>query len=265
MAAFQSALEALTDDRWNALTTQEKLNTLQAIENEVAEREGRASCQVSGRYIPSTPEGVTLGYYNRGMRDITINTEQLMEQSQYGNDYRVHLDTVLHEGRHAYQHQAVMGEIIHAEPEQVKAWADNMAPGHYITFERNPRAYAAQPIERDAREFARDAAFAIEQERDALLEKLSMNREPASGASAEELTGREQIEAQMEQGRASERGPDRAGAQRDEIERQSQASEREGYGRGNSMREEIEAQMAGGGAHAQEQTRGAEQSRGRGY
>lgn len=172
MENYSAALQSLNDEKWQRLSVPEKLSLLQEIENETAVREGRNPCLVTGEFIPSDDTGVTLGYYNRGTRKITINTEQLEPQSQYGNDYRVHLDTILHEGRHAYQHQAVLSEIEHEPPEQVSEWRDNMAPGHYITYERNPRGYYAQPIERDARAFAAERIPEIEKERDLLLEKM---------------------------------------------------------------------------------------------
>ena len=173
MDDYDSVLQALTDGNWNSLNVDEKLNVLQAVENEIAVREGRQPCQVSGEFIPSSDDAVTLGYYSQTTRDITINTEQLAPQSKYGNDYKVHLDTILHEGRHAYQHQVVLGEIEHPDPQIVQSWADNMAPGHYITYERNPRGYYSQPIERDARDFAREKAITIEQEKE-----LALNPEP---------------------------------------------------------------------------------------
>lgn len=173
MGDYNMALHYLTDDRWNSLTVYEKLHVLQTVENAVAFREGRHACQVSGEFIPSSDDAVTLGYYSQTTRDITINTEQLAPQSKYGSNYKVHLDTILHEGRHAYQHQVVLGEIEHPDPQVVQSWADNMAPGHYITYERNPRGYYSQPIERDARDFAREKAITIEQEKE-----LALNPEP---------------------------------------------------------------------------------------
>ena len=167
MTDYYSALRALNDETWKLLNTNDKISLLQSIENEVSAREGRQPCQVSGEFIPSSDEGIILGYYSQSTRSITINTEQLVPQSKYASNYRVHLDTILHEGRHAYQHQVVLGEIEHKDYEAAQAWADNMAPGHYISYEKNPRGYYYQPIERDARDFAREKAAAIEQEKEA--------------------------------------------------------------------------------------------------
>lgn len=172
MSSYNDALQSLSAEEWSKLSVQEKLDTLQAVENEVAVREGRSPCKVQGQYIQSDSRGTTLGYYSRADRTITINTEQLDSNSKYGNDYKVHLDTVLHEGRHAYQHQAVRGEIKHENTEELAAWTDNMQPGHYVTFEKNPRGYFAQPIEQDARSYAKSAMVGIENDKQLLKEQM---------------------------------------------------------------------------------------------
>lgn len=171
MASYNDALQSLSTEKWNQLSVQEKLDVLQAVENEVASRDGRSPCKVQGQYIQSDGRGITLGYYSRTDRTITINTEQLEPSSKYGNDYKVHLDTVLHEGRHAYQHQAIIGEVKHDNKEELVAWTDNMQPGHYITYEKNPRGYFSQPIERDARGYAQNTMTVVEKDKTLLREK----------------------------------------------------------------------------------------------
>lgn len=169
MLGYSVALHLLTNSNWGRLQDNEKIAVLQAIENEVATREYRNPCQIVSEYIPSDEDGITLGYYNRGNRLITINAEQFDPQQKYGDDYRTMVETVLHEGRHAYQHQAVLGEIEHSNPDELAAWSENMQPGHYITFERNPRGYYNQPIEKDARNFASEYLNLLENEKEELI------------------------------------------------------------------------------------------------
>lgn len=171
MSNYSAALQNLTDETWRGLQVDEKLAVLRAIEQETALREGRQPCKVVGEFIPSGEDGITLGYYNRGTRLITINTEQLDPQGKYGNNYGRMVNTILHEGRHAYQHQAVTGEIEHDDKKELAAWADNMQPGHYITYERNPRGYFNQPIERDARSFAEERLRLLEADKAKILEE----------------------------------------------------------------------------------------------
>lgn len=202
MSTYEDALRQLTPEAWSKLNEQQKLDTLQAVENEMAAREGRTPCTVKGSYIQSDSRGITMGYYSRADRTITINTEQLDPNSKYGNNYTAHLDTVLHEGRHAYQHQAVLGEVKHDNDAELAAWKDNMKPGHYISYEKNPRGYYAQPIERDARSFAQGATVAVENDKQLLKEKMAMEqnspkvlrRDPAELHSA----GQRNIEAILE-------------------------------------------------------------------
>lgn len=277
MDSYNYALQFLTDEKWNSLNVYEKLNLLQIIENEVAVREGRQPCLVSGSFIPSSNDGIVLGFYSKATRNITINAEQLDPQSKYGSDYRVHLDTILHEGRHAYQHQAVLGEIEHADAQAVQAWADNMAPGHYITFERNPRGYYFQPIEKDARDFARDKAITIEQEKEVALNPdmkplvlardkdelwaaglrniediLEVKRDDyrdkgiVDGPEMEQLIARDRVELLMEFERDAFPGQAQMHAERDDIEQlfddvEMEAAEQDKQ----SMREAIEGQMDG--------------------
>ena len=33
-------------------------------------------------------------------------------------------------------------------------WAENLKPGHYVSFEDTPEGYKSQPVEQDARDFA---------------------------------------------------------------------------------------------------------------
>ena len=83
MTDYYSALRALTDETWNSLNVDDKISLLQSVENEVAAREGRQPCQVTGEFIHSSDKGITLGYYNQSTRGLTINTEQLVTQSKY--------------------------------------------------------------------------------------------------------------------------------------------------------------------------------------
>ncbi len=64
------------------------------------------------------------------------------------------LDTVFHEGRHAFQRAATSNPNLHSvERLQAETWADNFI--NYIGPNRvNMRRYFSQPVEVDAREFA---------------------------------------------------------------------------------------------------------------
>lgn len=98
------------------------------------------------------------GAYNWKERKAVFNIALLMVDGQNEKfDYCVRetLDTIIHELRHAVQHKAVeQPGFWDVEEERRLAWANNMAPGNYIPPQANIRAYANQPIERDAVTFA---------------------------------------------------------------------------------------------------------------
>jgi len=146
--SYQDSLHLLNDSEWSKLSIQNRTSVMQSVENEVARREGRTPCNVSLFSEPPKDGRIIAGQYNRENRNIEINDYHLRGKS---SDC---LDTILHEGRHAYQNQAVSSEINHYNKAEVDAWRNNMKPGHYIQPEENRRAYYRQPIEADAREYA---------------------------------------------------------------------------------------------------------------
>jgi hypothetical protein len=146
--SYQDSLHLLNDSEWNKLPVQNRAAVLQSVENEVARREGCPPCNVS--LFSEAPKNGTIsaGRYNPSSGDITLNAYYLTASP---TDC---LNTVLHEGRHGYQDKAVNGEINHHNQAELKSWRDNMKPGHYISPEKNRRAYYRQPLEADAREYA---------------------------------------------------------------------------------------------------------------
>ena len=146
--SYQDSLHLLNNSEWNKLSLQNRAAVMQSIENEVARREGRPPCNVS--LFSEAPRNglISAGKYNRANGSIEINAYHLN-----GNTDGC-LNTIMHEGRHAYQHKAAKGEIPHYNQAELKAWRDNMKPGHYIEPEKNRRAYYNQPLEADAREYA---------------------------------------------------------------------------------------------------------------
>ena len=98
------------------------------------------------------------GAYNWKDRKAVFNIAMLMvdgQNKQFDYCVRETLDTIIHGLRHAVQHKAVeQPGFWNVEEERRKSWAVNMAPGNYISPKANIRAYARQPIEKDAVSFA---------------------------------------------------------------------------------------------------------------
>jgi len=62
------------------------------------------------------------------------------------------LETILHEGRHAYQHHLINKKKLRFFDFKAKRWKKNYAG--YITSTDDPLLYSMQPIERDAQKYA---------------------------------------------------------------------------------------------------------------
>lgn len=163
---YQEALSWFCHEKWKNLSLEKKVESLQAVENEIARRCHRLPCEVKAVFMQPCRNGIQLGGYSPVSKDIVLNADQLMPESEYGDNYRNALDTVLHEGRHAYQDQAVSGCVYHENVRELQEWKANMEPGGYIAFSQNPRAYYQQPIEKDARAFAENMGRQIEQEKE---------------------------------------------------------------------------------------------------
>ena len=98
------------------------------------------------------------GAYNWKEKKAVFNIALLMvdgDHEQFAYCVRETLDTIIHELRHAVQHKSIeQPGFWNVEDEVRNAWANNMASGNYIRPEVDMRAYAMQPIERDAVTFA---------------------------------------------------------------------------------------------------------------
>ena len=146
----QEATEALSDiqefrtEEWRNLDDAQRLDALREAESRMAETQGRPPVEVKVEQMES---GV-YGGYNRKDGVIRISQEHLRS-----SETAEVLDTVVHEGRHAYQHYAVEHPGFHPNQAEVEAWDWNMQ--HYLSPEMlGQRAYMQQPIEADAYAYA---------------------------------------------------------------------------------------------------------------
>lgn len=148
-------IEDIKYENWTSLEVSEKEVVLNAVEERIAEIECRPACPV--RLVP-LEEG-QWGGYNPETKDITINS-LYVEQSDYGT-YREIVDTLIHEGRHAYQDYNVNVAEIHPRHSEVAGWAETMEGGKWgywgdCSSLLGQRLYEQQSIEIDARNFAAD-------------------------------------------------------------------------------------------------------------
>ena len=100
-----------------------------------------------------------LGGYNPETKDITLNVEMLKSNNPAA--LRETLDTIIHEGRHAYQDYNVNECEVHSRHSEVVSWAETMEGGKWgycggSSSLLGQRLYEQQSIEIDARNFAAD-------------------------------------------------------------------------------------------------------------
>ncbi|MBD5352148.1 MAG: hypothetical protein HDR86_04905 [Bacteroides sp.] len=158
-----SECDEIKYENWINLELSEKESVLNALEERIAEIECRPACPI--RLAPL--EERQWGGYNPVSKDITINSNYA-ECADFAT-YREIIDTLVHEGRHAYQDYNVTQNEIHPRHSEVASWAETMEGGKWgywgdcSTF-LGQRLYDQQSIEIDARNFAGD-----------VLDKLNLN------------------------------------------------------------------------------------------
>lgn len=157
--------EELRWENWQNLELTEKVEVLNDIESRIAAIEHRPPCPVrignDMGQLEVTSYGVFghLGGYRTGHKDITLNPELLTSDNPMV--YREMLDTLVHEGRHAYQDYNVNVCEVHPRHSEVASWSETMAGGKWgywgdCSNELGQRLYEQQAIEIDARNFAHD-------------------------------------------------------------------------------------------------------------
>lgn len=146
-----AGVDELKFDNWQVLSPSERLEVLQKAENKIAEIEHRESCPIITKDMP---EG-HFGYYSPNSKAITINVQYIY--SADFNSYKETLDTLIHEGRHAYQDYNISEREVHPRSGELANWKWNEDVIGYQSAELfGFKTYAMQPVETDARAFAND-------------------------------------------------------------------------------------------------------------
>lgn len=173
IASYLENIEDLHYERWCKLSLEERTNLLNQIEDKIALIEHRPPLAVE--VIEMDPK--TLGYQDSTNNKIALNSLYVSS-----NDPALHrevVDTIIHEGRHAYQHYNVDVKTIHESWSEVQSWKENFYDPNYkyytstgtwvlIPFNDGSihnvdfRLYYYQPVEIDARDFAADVMRKLE-------------------------------------------------------------------------------------------------------
>lgn len=143
-------IEGTDYTEWQRLSPQQRVEMLQKVENAAAKIAHRESCPI---IVKSLGEN-HFGYYSPETKTITLNSDYLKGD---GESYKMSLDTVIHEGRHAYQDYNLHERQVHSSPGDLTNWYLN----HYKYGYQDVQTfgfcrYWMQPVEADARKFAED-------------------------------------------------------------------------------------------------------------
>lgn len=142
-------IESLQFENWENLSIDERVEALQELENKVAEIAHRPPMDVN---VEELDPG-TAGYFDG--KQLVIAEHDLALNDK--NAYKEVLNTLLHEGRHAYQNYNLDVKVVEENQELVDSWKVNLAILGYendMVDEMGFWRYYAQPIEVDARAYA---------------------------------------------------------------------------------------------------------------
>lgn len=112
-------------DNWVSLSLKEKEKVLNSLESRIADIEHRPPCDIRLEKLRDDQ----WGGFNPVTKEITINSS-FVKQSDYGTYCEV-VDTLIHEGRHAYQDYNVNVAEIHPRHSEVESWSENMEGGKW--------------------------------------------------------------------------------------------------------------------------------------
>lgn len=168
-----SEMPEIRYENWKNLSVEERVAVLNRIEQCAAAIEHRPPVRV----VAENMRGMDFGYFSNSQGKIAINVKYLER-----NDPAMHremIDTIIHEGRHAYQHYNVDVKVIHESASEVRTWAENFYDPKYQYYQaghqRVPirmldgsvrdvdfRLYYYQPVEIDARNYTSEVMAKLE-------------------------------------------------------------------------------------------------------
>ncbi len=152
-AVALAGVEGLAPRTWEHLTDTERTEVLQEAERRLAAIEGRPAAPI---VVQEMAPGLN-GYFEPATGVLHINQALVSDP----NDLAKTVDTVAHEGRHAYQHHVVDHPAADTDAGELAAWTVNF--GNYLDAEHyGYELYRHQPVEEDAWAFGdgiRDALY----------------------------------------------------------------------------------------------------------
>ncbi|MBO7489488.1 MAG: hypothetical protein J6T88_04335 [Bacteroidales bacterium] len=172
---YMTSIEDIRFEKWKDLTEEQRLEVLNNMEQMIAKLEHRPAVPIFFEKLTSE-----FGYQQHNPMDtsldkIAINTDIIVASGQNPELLEEVLDTLIHEGRHRYQHYNVEERLVHESKAEVDSWRENFedlgyADGSPVLIHLigrysytndyleyvGERLYYYQPTEIDARNFASD-------------------------------------------------------------------------------------------------------------
>ena len=141
-------ISSFTTSNWAGASPVERRESLQGLENFFAGVQGRTPRTVT---VERLDQGV-MGQYSPSKSNSICISKELLEDNT-GNFMA--MDTIIHEGRHAYQDDCIMWKCapLPTDIQSVGAWRENM-PGRGGAYFNSGFSYRYQPVEADAFSYA---------------------------------------------------------------------------------------------------------------
>ena len=173
IAEYLETVDELKYENWCKLSLSERAAVINRIEQNVAAIEHRPALKVELEQLKPR----SLGYQCAAENKIVLNTLYVGANSR--DQHREVIDTIIHEGRHAYQHYNTDVKTIHESVSEVRSWYENFYNPEYKYYHSGTqkilipyhdgtihdvdyRLYYYQPVEIDARNFAHDVLSKLE-------------------------------------------------------------------------------------------------------
>lgn len=169
IADYMSSINDIRFEQWSQLTISQMEYILNRMEHDIAAIEHRPATNLSVERLDDNLLGV---HYDD---KIIINSSYLEGSTQNPEMLDQILNTLIHEGRHRYQHYNVDERMVHQSYAEVESWRENFDVLGYADGEPieipilgpfsytneglasiGARLYYYQPVEIDAREFAEE-------------------------------------------------------------------------------------------------------------
>lgn len=190
IAGYLESVEKLKFDNWKNLSLEQKAELLNELEQNIASIEHRPALRVELEDM----EPRSFGYQDEYNHKIVLNSRLVGVNS--AAMHREVIDTIVHEGRHAYQHYNVDVKMIHESSSEVKTWEQNFYYPEYQYYRSGTqriyipyndgtihdvdfRLYYYQPVEIDARNFAGDVLTRLEEDGFVTAKQNQQNCQPS--------------------------------------------------------------------------------------